>query len=97
MLLLYTTAVLAAFIVGAILYARWHYGELESVGIPTAKPAFIFGSDPNIHDVVVHEKDYERFKQFGDIWGSYEGRSPQVFIADPEIARQILIKDFENF
>ncbi|CAG7716699.1 unnamed protein product [Allacma fusca] len=97
MLLLYATAVLAAFIVGAILYARWHYGELESVGIPTVKPGFLFGSDPNIHDIVVHEKDYERFKQFGDVWGVYEGRAPQVFIADAEIARQILIKDFEDF
>ena len=38
-------------VIGLIIYARWYLGVLEATWISVVKPAFIFGSDPNIHKI----------------------------------------------
>ncbi|CAL8116993.1 unnamed protein product [Orchesella dallaii] len=77
--------------------ARENYGILEAGGIPVVKPTLFLGSEPNLHKTVFHLADIERFKQFGGIWGSYIGRKPEVYVADPELIRLIFVKDFVHF
>ncbi|CAL8116989.1 unnamed protein product [Orchesella dallaii] len=77
--------------------ARENYGILEAGGIPVVKPTLLLGSEPKIHKTVLHLADIERFKKFGGIWGSYVGRYPQVYVADPELIRLIFVKDFAHF
>ncbi|ODM91536.1 Cytochrome P450 3A4 [Orchesella cincta] len=54
-------------------------------------------SEPNLHKTVMHLADLERYKKFGGIWGSYMGRIPEVYVADPELIRLIFVKDFVHF
>lgn len=67
-LIVFLTSVagLAAFL---IFYARWHYGTLEKLGIPVAKPHFLLGSDPDGHTFVHVEKDLERYRKYGPVFG----------------------------
>ncbi|CAL8117001.1 unnamed protein product [Orchesella dallaii] len=77
--------------------ARENYGVLEAGGIPVIKPTLFLGSEPNYHKTILQFADIERFKKFGGIWGSYVGRIPQVYVADPELIRLIFVKDFIHF
>ncbi|CAG7820488.1 unnamed protein product, partial [Allacma fusca] len=80
-----------------VLYFRWNYGTLEKLGIPVVKTHFLLGSQTDFNKIVGHERDYEWFQTYGDIYGVYYGRKPQIHIVDPEIVRQILVKDFDKF
>ncbi|CAL8107398.1 unnamed protein product [Orchesella dallaii] len=90
---------LVGLVTAAVIYVRWHYGTLEKVkGLPAVvKPAIVGGSDVYIHKKIVHDQDSENVKKYGKIYGYYEGRQPQIYIADPELVRQIFIKDFDHF
>ncbi|CAL8080029.1 unnamed protein product [Orchesella dallaii] len=93
----YLVVILLLLIFLVIEYARWNYGILEQLGIPVVRPSFIFGSDPQGYRKVQHLEDYRRFKEFGSFYGFYEGRTPQVHICDPELVKQILIRDYDSF
>ncbi|ODM93120.1 Cytochrome P450 3A24, partial [Orchesella cincta] len=80
-----------------VIYARWHYGTLEKLGIPVETPHFILGSNPNGHKIVYAQKDLERFHKYGAVYGVYEGRTPRVYVTDPEMIRRIMVKDFDHF
>ncbi|XP_077538346.1 cytochrome P450 3A24-like, partial [Haemaphysalis longicornis] len=41
--------------------------------------------------------DQERYKKFGRVFGIYEGGKPTLVVADPELVKQILVKDFPAF
>ncbi|XP_037036450.1 cytochrome P450 3A56-like [Bradysia coprophila] len=90
-------ALLVGVISFLIIYARWNFGTLESMGIPTIKPHWLLGSHPNIHKIVVQDEDMKNFRKYGKIWGSYEGREPQIFLADAELVRLICVKDSDHF
>ncbi|XP_021967532.1 cytochrome P450 3A4 [Folsomia candida] len=95
----FSTSLLIVVISASIIYARWHYGSLEnSIGMPAViKPWFIGGSDPFFYKSVCCEEDIKRVQKHGRVFGMYEGRSPQVFVADPDLIRSIFIKDFDHF
>lgn len=70
MLLLATAFVLITIFVGLIIYARWHYGSLEKLGIPMAgKPFLIFGNTLDAFSKSGGLMDIERFKKLGPIYG----------------------------
>ncbi|CAL8112174.1 unnamed protein product [Orchesella dallaii] len=77
--------------------ARANYGVLEKCGIPVIKPTLFLGSEPNLHNTVLHLADIERFKKYGPIWGSYYGRMPHIYITEPDLIRRIFVKDFDHF
>ena len=54
-----------------IIYARWHYGTLESTGVPVVPPGFILGSDPDLHKLIISEVDRSRGEKYGRVWGVY--------------------------
>ncbi|ODM88825.1 Cytochrome P450 3A21 [Orchesella cincta] len=90
---------LVGVITAAVVYARWHYGTLEKVkGLPAIiEPAIVGGSDVFVYKKIVHDQDIENVKKYGKIYGSYEGRFPHIYVADPELVRLICIKDFDHF
>ncbi|CAL8102557.1 unnamed protein product [Orchesella dallaii] len=89
--------ILAIAITILISQARENYGILEAGGIPVLEPTWFLGSEPNYHKTILHLADIERCKKFGGIWGSYVGRTPQVYVTDPELLRLIFVKDFIHF
>ncbi|XP_063437510.1 cytochrome P450 3A4-like isoform X1 [Mytilus trossulus] len=76
---------------------RKTYSVFETLRIPGPKPVWILG---NIHEF----KDEDKLsmfkiwrKQYGDVYGFYEGFKPSVVVCDPELSRLILVKHFEKF
>ena len=81
-----------------VLVLRRNYGTLENCGFPVIPPSFCFGSGPFwIHKHNLVDLDQKRFEQYGKIWGAYVMSNPTVYVADPDIIKQIVIKDFDHF
>lgn len=51
-------------------------------------------TDPNY---LIFKADIEKRKKFGDVYASYAFLTPQVTVWDPEILKQIYIKEFNTF
>ena len=43
------------------------------------------------------QEDMKRVKKYGKVFGMFEGVQPAIYISDPEIIKQILVKDFDHF
>ncbi|XP_037085043.1 cytochrome P450 3A8-like [Pollicipes pollicipes] len=78
-------------------YGTRNYGTLEKLGIPVIQPYPFVGSVPRPWRLYIREEDMRHAKQFNGVWGAYAGPTPQVFIADREMAKRVFIKDFEFF
>ena len=70
---------------------------LERYGIPGPKPSLIFGSLIDIYRNGQLEMHTRWHKQYGPIFGYYYGIHPIVLIADPELLKTVLLKDFHQF
>ncbi|CAG2117633.1 unnamed protein product, partial [Medioppia subpectinata] len=44
-----------------------------------------------------HEIEDNRLKTYGSIYGTYMGSEPQLIVAEPELVKNIMIKDFNLF
>ncbi|CAF1089703.1 unnamed protein product, partial [Rotaria sordida] len=68
------------------------------LGIPGPPPRFFFG---NFLDIIkttrLSLKIQEWTKQYGEIFGYFEGHTPILVISDPDILQDIFIKSFSNF
>jgi len=89
-------------IVSLLLLVVWfltrNYGKLNNCGFPVIPPFLIFGSGPyNLHKTNLIKLDSERAQKYGKVFGSYIISSPWVFVSDPDIIKQITIKDFDHF
>ncbi|CAG7716207.1 unnamed protein product [Allacma fusca] len=90
-------ALILTIVLGVILYGRWNYGILESMGVPVVKPSLFLGSIPDLHKKVIHEQDIEFFKKYGPIYGVYEGREPFLYICDADLVKQVQVAEFDHF
>ena len=73
------------------------HGTLEKLGIPVLKPYPFLGSYLKPWTKYLVQEDIRNAKRFGAVWGQYDGMIPYVYVADVEMAKCILIKDFEYF
>ncbi|XP_065214564.1 cytochrome P450 6k1-like [Planococcus citri] len=100
---LYNSVILL--IISSVLYLYWYlkktYSFFEQHGIPYIKPTFVFG---NLTDVILLRKSMA--EAFADLYkslephkfaGIYAGTKPMIMIRDPELLKDILIKDFAYF
>ncbi|XP_063704177.1 probable cytochrome P450 6a14 [Culicoides brevitarsis] len=79
---------------------KWKFKYWERHGIPHSKPVFPFGTiriGDKLHLAQQMHQQYLKFKEKGPIFGGYRLLEPLLIIADPQIAKQILIKDFSSF
>ena len=93
------TALLAALLLLILLY--WYgtsgFGSLERLGVPVIKPYPYVGSFLRPWTLCCVPDDLRHARTYGRAWGQYEGFWPQLFIADVELAKRIMIKDFDHF
>jgi len=66
-------------------------------GIPGPKPLPYIGNLWGVWKKTECEEDVKRVKKYGKIFGIFEGTQPFLFIADPDIIKHILVKDFDHF
>ncbi|KAL3877748.1 hypothetical protein ACJMK2_035410 [Sinanodonta woodiana] len=78
-------------------YLRWHFSTFKRLGLQGPQPSIIAGNLPEIMKKGQLQAMIDWSKQYGRIFGYYEGWTPVIAVADPQILRQILVKDFDNF
>ncbi|XP_067675347.1 cytochrome P450 3A24-like [Haliotis asinina] len=85
----------------AVLFLIYTYGKkrnrfFKDAGIPGPEPVIYIG---NFHQMIKNGLDFENkhFKQYGKVFGVFLGGLPMVNVLDPDIAREILIRDFQHF
>jgi len=91
----FSTALVAIFgILLFIFFRKWtkFSGYLQSLGIPLdtevpwLKQNFMYLN----HDVKCLNK-------FGHVWGRYDGVTPVLMVAEPELIKEIMVKKFDKF
>ena len=74
------------------------YSLISHIPLPGPKPWPYVG---NILEVAKHGGLHKAFVEFGKRYGKvykmYLGRSPMITVADPEMLKYILVKDFDKF
>uniref|UniRef100_A0AAG5CQY4 Cytochrome P450 n=1 Tax=Anopheles atroparvus TaxID=41427 RepID=A0AAG5CQY4_ANOAO len=93
--------VLVAILALIYLFLSWEFGYWEKYGIIGPKPRLLFGNIPNMltqkrHIVYDYEQLYNDYKN-EPVVGFYNARSPQLFVRDPELIKEVLGKSFHNF
>jgi len=78
-------------------YGTRTHGTLERLGIPVIPPYPFIGSIPFPWTVVGMQEDMKNASRYGRVWGQYDGPTPVIFISDVELAKRIMIKDFDHF
>ncbi|XP_071499877.1 cytochrome P450 3A6-like [Diadema antillarum] len=91
-----TLGVIAACIILYFLYDKWCRTYFSRQGIPGPPSIPVFGNFTEWF-VVFHDVFAGYFKKYGKVVGVYSFRKPILLVADVDIARKILVKDFDCF
>ncbi|XP_063299128.1 cytochrome P450 3A21-like [Pelobates fuscus] len=93
----WTWLLLAAFCALLLIYGMYPYRFFKKLGIPGPTPLPFLGTFLGYRNGVV-KFDMECFKNYGTLWGFYDGRQPVLAIMDPAIIKAILVKEcYTNF
>ncbi|CAH1246364.1 CYP3A43 [Branchiostoma lanceolatum] len=81
------------------LYAIRPQQLLKKMGVPHPSPLPIIG---NMHQTMKNgvwnpDAQVKKMKEFGAVSGVYMGRTPYVTISDPEMLREVFVKQFHKF
>ncbi|KAH7944907.1 hypothetical protein HPB49_001688 [Dermacentor silvarum] len=88
-LLLAATAVVLLY-----LYAARNRNYWKKQNIAQEDFSLVIGPAMRIFFKAFHEIDDERYKKFGRVFGIYEGGKPTLLVGEPELVKQVLVKDF---
>ena len=79
-------------------YGTQSFAVLKKLGIPGHKPHAFVGNLPDIKKAGgLHAFELECMKKYGKIFSVCLGRQVAIVVADPEILKQIMVKEFSNF
>lgn len=94
----HTICILVLLVLLFVLYVKHKWQVLQKYGIPGPEPKFYrFGHVPDAFDKKFFISDVKRIKKYGPIIGRYFGLAPHIMISDPDILKQVMIKDFKTF
>ncbi|GCB61178.1 hypothetical protein scyTo_0011268 [Scyliorhinus torazame] len=77
-------------------YSVSPFSKLKRIGIKHPKP-FPFVGNMFLFQKGFFEGHQELVQKYGRVCGYYFGRRATMLIAEPEMLKQILVKDFSNF
>ncbi|XP_070493744.1 probable cytochrome P450 6a14 [Chironomus tepperi] len=94
-------SILLIIITCCVYYVRKKYSQLEKLGFMHEKPKFPFGNVQGIgkkyHLVDILRRTYKKFSSDSPIHGLYMFLSANFVVTDLDLAKDILIKDFDTF
>ncbi|XP_037498618.1 cytochrome P450 3A24-like [Rhipicephalus sanguineus] len=76
------------------MYAARHRNYWKNQGVTHEKLSLIFGPAKELLSKPVCLIDQERYKKHGRLYGAYEQGKPCLFVAEPRLVKQSLVKDF---
>ena len=93
--------VLVGFLVPLFYYffqLQQRYQYFSRCGIPTPPFRFFFGHLKTLWNVPSYHRQLESWtKQYGKIYGIYEGTSPMFVVSDPDFIQEVFVKQFSVF
>ncbi|KAJ8911310.1 hypothetical protein NQ315_017004 [Exocentrus adspersus] len=85
-------------------YVRYSYGYWKRRNVPYLEPKFPFGNSNSLIPKgiaigILSKEFYNRFKTMGRdmVGGVYIGIEPKLVVLNPDLIRDILVKDFQSF
>jgi hypothetical protein len=100
------TLILFTTVVALCAYFYWHISQklkfFERRNIPGPKPEFFFGNMRETyfkrrHMSSVIDDIYKAYKDKEQFCGYFNCTTPYILLLDPELVKQVLIKDFRSF
>lgn len=79
------------------LYLTRKYGYWKKRGVPEVPPVFPIGSWGFNFNSSQAKQEEEWYKKYGKVFGIYEGTNPVLVVADLDLVKSILVKDFSSF
>ncbi|XP_065311301.1 cytochrome P450 3A24-like [Dermacentor albipictus] len=77
------------------IYAARHRNYWKNQNVAHEKFSLIFGPAKRLLLKPVCLSDQERYKKYGRLFGAYEQGKPCLFVAEPDLIKQVLVKDFQ--
>lgn len=75
-----------------------HHDYFKRHGIPGPSPTFLFGHFLTFWSTHTYSRQLEKWtKQYGSIYGLYEGSRPMYVASDVEFLQEVYIKQFTSF
>lgn len=88
---------LAGLVVAYVMYMSWNHDTFRKMGIDGPKPHPIFGNMKMFIDDGIVKTELNMYRKYGKVFGMYETYIPALYIADPKLLKDILVKDFKHF
>ncbi|CAN8007570.1 unnamed protein product, partial [Ixodes pacificus] len=82
------------------LYYRWRqktFSYFKDLGIPGPKPNLFWGNLREYHEKDLFQTVKKWCKQYGDVFGFYNGDAPMLVVRDFEFLEYVFVKNFSNF
>ncbi|KAL1482469.1 hypothetical protein MTO96_014196, partial [Rhipicephalus appendiculatus] len=76
------------------MYASRHRLYWKSQNIPSEPFSLVFGPTLKMLFKPMFEIDHERYMKYGNLFGAFEAGKPVLFVAEPDLVKQVLVKDF---
>lgn len=95
--LIYYVTIVVGFVALICFYLKRKYSYWSNRNVPGPTPIWLLG---NMHQQLtsnVQQLDVEWMKKYGKLYGTYIALTPVITIADPELIKQTIIKDFHYF
>lgn len=78
-------------------YMCWDYGIFKKLGVNYVEPSLILGNFMEFKDKGIIDTQNEHYKKYGPVWGSFETCYPVLNVGDPELLKEIFVKQFHHF
>ncbi|XP_037573717.1 cytochrome P450 3A41-like [Dermacentor silvarum] len=78
------------------LYASRNRNYWKNQNIPSEPFALIFGPSLKLFYKSIHDIDDARYRKYGKVFGAFESNKLILFVAEPELVKQVLVKDFPS-
>lgn len=88
---------IVAIIVCLYVYTTYKQSIFKRYGIPAPKTTLFLGSLPEFAKKGMFQMDVDNVKKYGKFFGSFIGNIPTVMISDPDMIKEIAVKQFANF
>ena len=84
-------------LISLYIYTAYKQSLFQRLGIPGPRPTLFLGTLPELMKKGLFQMDIDNVTKFGKYFGVYIANIPTLMISDPDMIREIAVKQFRNF